>query len=285
MKVLVLVLCSLVLAYNNINLKAVEWNDLVKINPDEFYNFWYTKDVFEEVLYATSTVNVRTQPKKDSTKLGYVQTGESIQVTAITDNGWYEVSYAGKRGYVKEDYLTGISSSTPIEYSDIFYYNGNVSTNDMTCVMSDWELIPESIRNSFVEDGSKIIVTDEHLGLKFHNDAELNILGVTSFSPSRGNCEIYISNDNSTVSAITHEIGHYIDGKLNYPSSSDEFQTIWGSEMQFISIFHNTNLRNVNVASEYFAESCNLYIIKNEDLKSYCPLTYEYISNCFRRFE
>lgn len=282
MKVLVYVFYTLVFIYSNMNLRAITWNDLITDRATEVCSLWYSKEEFNDTLYATETANVRTQPKKSSTKLGYLQSGDSIEVTAITDNDWYEVSYQGKRGYVKTNYLKKTYSASPIKYDSVFYYVGNVSKKDIIRVANNWVKIPESIRESFINDGSKIIVTNEHLGLKFHNDLNIDILGITSFSTSKNNCEIYIANNENASASIIHEIGHYMDGKLGFPSNTDDFKELWSCEMQFISTFHVTNLQNVDTPSEYFAETCNLYIIKNEDLKNYCPMTYEYISKCFK---
>lgn len=270
MKYLVTVIMSLLLSIN------IDWCDLILLEEGCYKDYWYSKEELNLELYSSSTVNVRTRADAKSSKLGILKTGEPIQVTALTDNNWYEVLFNDKRGYIKCEYLTELQTNTPIKYEDNIYYIGT-GKSEINGVVQYLEIIPDFIKQEFKNDNSKLIITDENLGLRFYNDADLKVLGVTSFYPSRNNCEIYISSDKRAHYSVVHEIGHYIDGKLQFPSSSDEFKEIWGSEKSFISIFHSTNIDNVTTQSEYFAESFYLYLMDSDNLKKYCPLTYSFI--------
>ena len=277
MKSLVYVLYALVIAYNSVSMQVPTWSDLVSANPESFYTSWYTKKDYSSILYANSVVNVRTQPKKESSRLGYLKIGDSIETTAITDNDWYEVLYNNKRGYIKSEYLSKIKSGIPIRYNDIFYYTGDVSIREIERIKTEWSRLPSRLRQLFSSDGSKIIITDENLGARFFNDKKLSILGVTSFYQGRDNCEIYISNMNDAIQAIYHEIGHYIDGKSDFLSKSKVFRKIWGRELKSLEKFHKTNPRNISNSTEYFAECCSLYFLERDNLKKYCPATYNYV--------
>ena len=279
MKYLVLVIISLLCSNNEVN-----WEDLVQFEKGYYADYWYASEDVDLELYATSTVNVRTRADANSTKLGIIKTGDVIQVTAITDNNWYEVLFNNKRGYIKCEYLTELQADIPVRYNDFVYYVGT-GKEAITNVYKFWLIVPEYVRNAFKEDNSKLIITDEHLGLRFYNDVELPVLGVTSFYPSTNNCEMYITSKEGAEFSVIHEVGHYVDGKLQFTSSSNEFQTIWGIEKSFISIFHSTNIENINSPSEYFAESFYLYNTKLEDLEKYCPLTYDYLRKSLGDFK
>ena len=107
----------------------------------------------DEIVYATSDVNVRTGPGTNAKILGAIKKGNSIKRTAIGDNGWSKVSYNGKTAYVFSKYLTktslnsngvdmcGISNTDAKNLTDLleyifFYgsksyeYNTNVDTYD-----------------------------------------------------------------------------------------------------------------------------------------------------------
>ncbi|MEG1985068.1 MAG: M20/M25/M40 family metallo-hydrolase [Oscillospiraceae bacterium] len=59
-----------------------------------------------EAVWATTAVNVRAGASADCERLGGLLTGDRIQRTGITDNGWSRVDFKGKVGFVKSDYLT-----------------------------------------------------------------------------------------------------------------------------------------------------------------------------------
>lgn len=48
----------------------------------------------------TTRANVRSGPATDYTVLGVAEVDETLTVTGMTDNDWYEVSYDGKVGYI-----------------------------------------------------------------------------------------------------------------------------------------------------------------------------------------
>ena len=60
----------------------------------------------EDVNYIVASCNVRIRREAtvDSDKLGLLRTGEELECTGITDNGWYEVIYNGEKAYVCGDY-------------------------------------------------------------------------------------------------------------------------------------------------------------------------------------
>ena len=65
----------------------------------------------------SSTVNFRSAASTSSTILGELKNGTAVTVLS-TSNGWSKVSYAGKTGYIKQDYLVTASSGTAINPSN-----------------------------------------------------------------------------------------------------------------------------------------------------------------------
>jgi uncharacterized protein YgiM (DUF1202 family) len=58
-----------------------------------------------ETLQATTTVNVRSGPSTDSTIIGYVAWGYTVEATGPSDDGWTPVNYNGRAGYVSSQYF------------------------------------------------------------------------------------------------------------------------------------------------------------------------------------
>lgn len=65
----------------------------------------------EEIVVATTTVNVRSSDSETADKLGKVAGGEKLTRLEERVNGWSKVLYNGKEGYIKSEFLTVESSS------------------------------------------------------------------------------------------------------------------------------------------------------------------------------
>ena len=53
-----------------------------------------------------SSLRVRSQANTNSAVLGSLSHGTQVEVNAVTESGWYQISYNGAAGYVSGDYLT-----------------------------------------------------------------------------------------------------------------------------------------------------------------------------------
>ncbi len=64
--------------------------------------------------YATAktTVNVRASDSENADKLGKVSNGITLEITDIKENGWTEVIYEGKTGYIKSEFLDYIECAS-----------------------------------------------------------------------------------------------------------------------------------------------------------------------------
>ena len=75
------------------------------------------------IMYAKSSVNVRSGPDTSYDKLGGLTTNQKVTITGQADNGWYEIDYNGEKGYVSNSYL----SDTKVETNS---GNNNSNTNN-----------------------------------------------------------------------------------------------------------------------------------------------------------
>ncbi|MBE5843366.1 MAG: hypothetical protein E7302_04185 [Butyrivibrio sp.] len=78
----------------------------------------YTISVYGESkdLYTSDRVNLRSGAGTEYDKLMTLNRGTSVKVTGETTNGWYQVLYNGKLGYIKADYV----QEKPVATSYIF---------------------------------------------------------------------------------------------------------------------------------------------------------------------
>jgi hypothetical protein len=57
-------------------------------------------------MYATTSVNIRTEANPDSNKVGSLSTGDSTTATGRTDNGFSQVEFNDRTGWVSSQYLS-----------------------------------------------------------------------------------------------------------------------------------------------------------------------------------
>ena len=75
----------------------------------------YTVTKFDTVytLYASDTVNVRAGAGTEYDKVGRVSWGSAVDVTGVTDNGWFEVLYNGASAFIRGDYIVSEMPGIP----------------------------------------------------------------------------------------------------------------------------------------------------------------------------
>ena len=65
-------------------------------------------------LVATTELNVRPEPNQDKDPLGTVDVGTELSYSASgSGNGWYQVEYNGRTGYVSADYIVDLAGVSP----------------------------------------------------------------------------------------------------------------------------------------------------------------------------
>lgn len=60
-------------------------------------------------MMANAAVNIRSKASTSGAVMGVVPQGYTVTVTGNAANGWFPVSYAGIKGYIKQDYLSAAS--------------------------------------------------------------------------------------------------------------------------------------------------------------------------------
>lgn len=66
----------------------------------------YVITEMSKTMYAATSANVRSEPAKNSNKLGTLSKNDEVSVTGKVDNGWYRVNYNGADGFVKGNLLS-----------------------------------------------------------------------------------------------------------------------------------------------------------------------------------
>ena len=77
--------------------------------------------------YATTQLNVRTQPSADSSVVGTVSKGTTLSVTKTISNGFRYISYRGKGRWVKNQYLSDTKPKSTTAISSNSSRSGGIS--------------------------------------------------------------------------------------------------------------------------------------------------------------
>lgn len=142
--------------------------------------------------------------------------------------------------------------------------SANVNANDYLLKLKG---LPEEVIKDFNEQGWTFKI-DFDYPAQLGRERGLSCIGVTSYSKKA----IFVSD----ASAIWHEFGHYVEGRLTFPAKHTEL---------FIREAQNSILRDYakSNSNEYFAD-CFEYYLKNKDnaknidlFKSKAPMTYQYL--------
>lgn len=65
-----------------------------------------------KTVYTTENLKVRAQPNTSAEVLGTLKKGTKVETYGLKD-GWYEIKYEGKTGYISAEYTTETDPSTP----------------------------------------------------------------------------------------------------------------------------------------------------------------------------
>lgn len=177
------------------DLSALDLVDINTTTTDEQTDF--SVDEINVIMYATSTVNLRSGPSTDYDKIGELSINQEVQVNGLVDNGWYRIAYNGGDAYVSNSYISdkrveenpttpmnnsssnanNSSSDTPNTSSDNTTPNNNTDNNvseDNTPVETPTEDVqPETPTYSEAEVMSAVKQAMLNAGLQWYPDSEL----------------------------------------------------------------------------------------------------------------
>jgi uncharacterized protein YraI len=91
--------------------------------------------------YATTDLNVRTEPKEDSSVVAVVDAGTKLSVTGTVTDGFRYISYRGKGRWVKNEYLSDKKPATSTISS-----SGGISSAPCPSSSVESGLTPDAIR-------------------------------------------------------------------------------------------------------------------------------------------
>ena len=172
----------------------------------------------------------------------------------------------------------GSVSSFAAEMPSFMKTEGNVSQSRMDHILANYVRIPEEVRHRIENEGWTFICSSEDFGAD--NGYSYSLLALTIY----GTKTIYIDDRTKAEPSIIHEVGHIIDNTFGFCSESQEFTNIFNTEHGNVSKFWKTHHNNTDTRIEYFAESFLIYVMQPEDLQTYCPQTYDYITNVISIF-
>ena len=154
---------------------------------------------------------------------------------------------------------------------------------------SHYELSPAAVKDAFINDG---------WDLEYVRGDELNNLYCTGVFAARGYTisgvtvydlkTIYLSDEYGYAeTALNHEMGHFLDyAYYTYygvqPSRTDNFLYIYSQEARASYLYENYELSDI---TEYFAQSYWSYVEDKDDLRTFYPLTYQYIDGILADFD
>lgn len=246
---------------------------------EQYKNIIFTP--VDETVYATTSVNIRKYPDKNSEKLGCLGFSKEIKRVAIGDNGWSRVLYNNEECYINSNYL---SKEKPVEIvkestneSQQAYFiqsQGNVDISNVKIANSYYMSIPSNVRNFIERNGLTIYVVDYNLAKKFYDGIYSSVMGVTVYEEKT----IYLENrKNAVTNATVHEVGHLFDGALGYVSNYSDFMEVYNAEKDIFVEYGTTSKYASTNPVEYFAELFQQTILHPESCAKNSPMSYNYM--------
>lgn len=164
----------------------------------------------------------------------------------------------------------GESYSSPVCF--VVQYDDGVIESFAAKVESEYAKVPENVRMHFQTGGWTLLVSAQPLAQRIPGYGN-SILGFTD-----SDCKtIFIDNREKAIASVVHEMGHYIDWANGLPSESDEFLSIYNTEVVTFCSIHSTHSANTSTPMEYFAEFYEVMIRNPESVAKDCPQTYEFV--------
>ena len=110
----------------------------------------YTVEEMNAVMYAKSSVNVRSGPSTDYDKIGHLDEGEEVTVTGVASTGWYRISFDGIEGYVSNNYLLSekpAATTTTVTTASVATTATTAVTTAATTASAEAETSSDDIRD------------------------------------------------------------------------------------------------------------------------------------------
>lgn len=150
--------------------------------------------------------------------------------------------------------------------------DGNVDDGIVDIVNQQLALLPSYIQDAFVRDNWAVYVTDQNIGQTYYAGKYSQVMATTNYEEQRILIESRLE---AASESPIHEIGHWFDFYVGFPSYLEEFSAIYQAESAaFIRAFGSDCVRD---EQEFFAEGFWQYIINPGKLQSVSPTLYRII--------
>lgn len=150
--------------------------------------------------------------------------------------------------------------------------DGNVNDIFVDIVNQQISLLPENLQSAFVQDGWSIYVTDKDIAQTYYKGEYDQVMATTNYEELRILIE---SRQDAVYESPIHEVGHWVDYYLDFPSTTEEFAAIYDSDKSmFINAYHS---QCINDELEFFAEGFWQYTINPNQLQNVSPKLYQFI--------
>lgn len=151
-----------------------------------------------------------------------------------------------------DDYVIKQISEKPLVETE-----GKVSDWVIGSFWKYYEMLPDSIRESFEADEFRILITKRNLKDTYYfGDEDGFVYGVFSYEQKM---ICLYGTDTALKNAVLHEFGHYLDWKTGFPSGTDEFKMICEAE----NTLADTN-PHLNKPIEFFAEVFRIHFLSDD---------------------
>lgn len=223
-----------------------------------------------------STLNMRNKASTNG-KVVKKLTRNAVVFVQSSSKGWSKIIYNGTTGYVMSKYL---SSNAVKSYG--FKTKGSVSSSRQKYANKYMGYIPTKIWNRFVDKGWTLRITTEDIRKVYYPEIKSSLAGLTMFDERM----IVIGYSEKRIRrALLHEMGHFVDSELGFPSFTDEFEAIYNSEKNKAKFKDQVDKHCTSTSTEYFAEAFLQYLIYPSNLKKNAPKTYAFIKKCISDFK
>jgi len=145
--------------------------------------------------YTTYNVNLRSEAGTSSTVLALVVSNTEVDVTEFNPDGWSKVSYNGKTGWIKSEFLRPVDESapepapSPVKWFALANLNIRSGPNTDSEILALAKLGTELNITEYAEDGWSKIIYNEHEGFVSSQFIGTQEQLENSTRPSRSNVE------------------------------------------------------------------------------------------------
>lgn len=244
------------------------------VETEETPPAWTETPVTPYVMYAQTSLNVRSGPDVSFERLFTLPVNEQVSVTAKVDNGWVAVTAGEQSGYCNKTYL-GMEEVAVEETSNVStvidgaLVRENCSDAEWNAAIRYWNQVPSGLRRSFAANNWQMIVTNNNF---WTSNGYSSLAGLTLPDAH----VIYIHASHMRKTTVGHEMCHYLDMVQGWPSQSVAFADLFAQERGSFTEYDSRGDQSKQNVTEYFAAvACQLFVAP--ETESSAPQSFAYV--------